>query len=87
MSYLHSFNIAHRDIKPHNILVNEATGDLKICDLGSMKIMEPGVTNVSYICSRFFRAPELLLGVQTYNVAVGMSTLPWCGLLIRLTVN
>jgi glycogen synthase kinase 3 beta len=70
MGYLHFQNICHRDIKPHNILINEQSGVVKICDLGSMKKLEPGSPNVSYICSRYFRAPELLLGCQQYSCAI-----------------
>jgi glycogen synthase kinase 3 beta len=35
-----------------------------------MKKLEPGSPNVSYICSRYFRAPELLLGCQQYSCAI-----------------
>lgn len=33
-------NVCHRDLKPPNILINEETFELKICDFGSAKIME-----------------------------------------------
>ena len=33
--YLHEIlNICHRDIKPHNILINPINGNLKMCDFG-----------------------------------------------------
>jgi glycogen synthase kinase 3 beta len=35
--YIHSLNVCHRDIKPHNLLVNN--GKLVICDFGSAKIL------------------------------------------------
>lgn len=35
--YIHSLSICHRDIKPHNLLVNK--GRLVICDFGSAKIL------------------------------------------------
>jgi glycogen synthase kinase 3 beta len=37
--YLHSKNICHRDIKPHNILTNNVS--VAICDFGSAKIINP----------------------------------------------
>lgn len=32
--------ICHRDLKPPNILINDKTNELKICDFGSAKIIE-----------------------------------------------
>eukprot|EP00042_Codosiga_hollandica_P031631 m.193816 g.193816 ORF g.193816 m.193816 type:complete len:425 (-) comp53688_c0_seq24:209-1483(-) len=70
LAYLHSLNIAHRDVKPHNILINTKTGLVKLCDLGSMKQLNDGSKSVSYICTRHYRAPELLCGSSTYTVAI-----------------
>ncbi|KAK2957206.1 putative protein kinase [Blattamonas nauphoetae] len=70
--YLHGFRIAHRDIKPQNILVNPRTGVLKLCDFGSAKVLRPGEVSLSYICSRFYRAPELAFGAQEYNTQIDM---------------
>ncbi|CEF65996.1 Glycogen synthase kinase 3 alpha [Strongyloides ratti] len=70
MGYLHSLNICHRDIKPSNILVDMKKGTLKICDFGSAKVLHPDESNLAYICSRYYRAPELICGAQKYTVAV-----------------
>jgi len=70
MAYLHAQSFCHRDLKPHNILINEQTGVVKICDLGSMKQLDDSTANVSYICSRYFRAPELLMGCQHYSCSI-----------------
>jgi serine/threonine protein kinase len=71
IGYLHlpSVNVCHRDIKPHNVLVNVETGQLKICDFGSAKQLT-NKPNVAYICSRYYRAPELIFGNQYYSTAV-----------------
>ncbi len=34
LAYLHSSKTCHRDIKPQNILIDEDSGVVKICDLG-----------------------------------------------------
>ena len=60
--YLKAIGICHRDIKPQNILVDTSTHILKICDFGSAKWLKKGEPNVSYICSRYYRAPELIFG-------------------------
>ncbi|RCN45108.1 hypothetical protein ANCCAN_08862 [Ancylostoma caninum] len=52
LAFMSSLNICHRDIKPHNLLVNPEKGTLRICDFGSAKVMNKDDTNVSYICSR-----------------------------------
>lgn len=70
MLYLHALGICHRDIKPSNILVDPKTGVLKICDFGSAKRLEPNQPSISYICSRFYRAPELILGSTQYTTQV-----------------
>ncbi|ODV61117.1 serine/threonine/tyrosine protein kinase MCK1 [Ascoidea rubescens DSM 1968] len=70
MLYLHGLDICHRDIKPSNILVDPSTGILKICDFGSSKRLESDQPSVSYICSRFYRAPELIVGCQYYSTQI-----------------
>ena len=40
---------------------------LKICDFGSAKKLVKGETNVAYICSRYYRAPEVIFGAVDYN--------------------
>lgn len=67
LAYIHSQGICHRDIKPQNLLVNPETGLLKLCDFGSAKQLVRGEPNVSYICSRYYRAPELIFGATDYT--------------------
>ena len=71
LAYIHSVGICHRDIKPQNLLLNPATGVLKLCDFGSAKILVAGEPNVSYICSRYYRAPELIFGATNYTTNIG----------------
>ena len=68
--YIHSKGICHRDIKPQNLLLNPATGVLKLCDFGSAKMLVAGEPNVSYICSRYYRAPELIFGATNYTTKI-----------------
>ena len=67
LKYLHSKGIAHRDIKPQNILVEPKTNKIKVCDFGSAKKLIQGQKSISYICSRFYRAPELIFGATDYT--------------------
>ncbi|KAI8907303.1 kinase-like domain-containing protein [Gorgonomyces haynaldii] len=70
LAYIHSLGICHRDIKPQNLLLDPNQGILKLCDFGSAKILVAGEPNVSYICSRYYRAPELIFGSTTYGVTI-----------------
>ncbi|CAD5196885.1 unnamed protein product [Musa acuminata subsp. malaccensis] len=71
LAYIHGcIGVCHRDIKPQNLLVNPHTHQLKICDFGSAKVLVKGEPNISYICSRYYRAPELIFGAIEYTTAI-----------------
>jgi len=70
LAYIHGLGICHRDIKPQNILVNNSACHLRICDFGSAKQLIEGEPNISYICSRYYRAPELIFGNTSYTTAL-----------------
>ncbi|CAK5073561.1 unnamed protein product [Meloidogyne enterolobii] len=70
LGYIHSIGICHRDIKPQNLLLNAQTSVLKLCDFGSAKMLVPGEPNVAYICSRYYRAPELIFGATDYTTKI-----------------
>jgi len=70
LAYLHFLEICHRDIKPQNLLVDGRTSRLVLCDFGSAKKLIKGEPNVAYICSRYYRAPELIFGATDYTNAV-----------------
>uniref|UniRef100_H3ANX6 Serine/threonine-protein kinase PRP4 homolog n=1 Tax=Latimeria chalumnae TaxID=7897 RepID=H3ANX6_LATCH len=63
-------NILHADIKPDNILVNESKTILKLCDFGSAShIADNEIT--PYLVSRFYRAPEIVIG-KSYDYGIDM---------------
>ncbi|CAO3689114.1 unnamed protein product [Rhizopus stolonifer] len=70
LAFIHSLGICHRDIKPQNVLIDPNTGVLKLCDFGSAKALHAGEPNVSYICSRYYRAPELIFGATNYTCSI-----------------
>ena len=46
LAYVHSLGICH-SIKPENLLVDQESGVLKLCDFGCAKYLVPGESNVS----------------------------------------
>ena len=70
IGYLHSLGICHRDIKPQNILIDPADNSLKLCDFGCAKHLVKTESNIAYICSRYYRPPELVVGATIYTTQV-----------------
>lgn len=70
LSLLKKCQYIHADLKPDNILVNEARSTVKICDLGSASPITENAT-APYLVSRFYRAPEVILGIP-YDYGVDM---------------
>ena len=68
LNYCHKKNIVHRDLKPENVLLTD-DGNVKLCDFGSSKCIDEkkGITSTPYTVSRYYRAPELILGKLDYN--------------------
>lgn len=67
LAYMHTFSIANRDLKPQNTLINRETGRCVLCDMGSAKKLSSDEANIAYICSRYYRAPELIFGSRYYS--------------------
>ncbi len=70
MKYLHSAEVIHRDLKPSNILINSDC-HLKICDFGLARSLaadgpDKDVVLTEEVATRWYRAPEVLLGSQSY---------------------
>ena len=70
LRHLRKCNILHADIKPDNILVNESKSLLKLCDFGSASHVADGEIT-PYLVSRFYRAPEVILGLK-YDFAIDL---------------
>jgi mitogen-activated protein kinase 15 len=71
IKFLHSAEIIHRDLKPSNLLLNSDC-TMKICDFGLARSLvadkySQDIILTEEVATRWYRAPEVLLGSQTYG--------------------
>lgn len=73
LKFMHSADLLHRDIKPSNLLLNSDC-HVKLCDFGLCRNIaetagpQPHLTD--YVATRWYRAPEILLGSPRYTKGV-----------------
>uniref|UniRef100_A0A7N0UMZ4 Serine/threonine-protein kinase PRP4 homolog n=1 Tax=Kalanchoe fedtschenkoi TaxID=63787 RepID=A0A7N0UMZ4_KALFE len=76
LKHLRNCGVLHCDIKPDNMLVNESKNVLKLCDFGNA--MFAGKNEITpYLVSRFYRAPEIILGLS-YDHPVDIWSIGCC---------
>ena len=75
LKFIHSAGIIHRDLKPSNILIN-SDSYIKVCDFGLARFITTssgkGVVMTDYVATRWYRAPEILLGSTKYGTQADM---------------
>lgn len=72
--HLRNCGVVHADLKPDNILVNKQRTAVKVCDFGNAMFDGPDNEYTPYIGSRFYRAPEVILGLR-YGTCIGVDIL------------
>lgn len=70
LDQLHSKGLIHRDIKPQNIFYDPAKETLKLGDLGLAEQFNPENPMSYKVAARFFKAPELLMELESYIFSV-----------------
>ena len=78
LKYLHSAGLVHRDLKPSNILIDSSCR-IKLADFGLVRSIadaeaahQQGRHLTDYVATRWYRAPEILLGSTRYTKAVDL---------------
>eukprot|EP00049_Salpingoeca_infusionum_P019357 m.361513 g.361513 ORF g.361513 m.361513 type:complete len:402 (-) comp19653_c0_seq1:421-1626(-) len=70
LEFCHANNVIHRDVKPENILISR-NNIVKLCDFGfARSLVGPGAIYTEYVATRWYRAPELLVGDTQYGPPV-----------------
>lgn len=73
LQYLFKYKIVHCDLKPENVLLAKPNkSKVKLIDFGSSCFEDERY--YTYIQSRFYRAPEIMLGIA-YTTAIDMWSL------------
>lgn len=75
VSYIHHMGIFHRDLKPENLLWSE-DNELKVADFGLSKQCDRNnLPHTNYVSTRWYRAPEIMLKIETYDPKVDIFAL------------
>lgn len=56
--------IMHRDVKPHNVMIDHENRKLRLIDWGLAEFYHPGQEYNVRVASRYFKGPELLADYQ-----------------------
>ncbi|KAG4115129.1 hypothetical protein ERO13_D12G073200v2 [Gossypium hirsutum] len=85
LDYCHSQGIMHRDVKPHNIIIDHELRKLRLIDWGLAEFYHPGKEYNVRVASRYFKGPELLIDLQDYDYSLDMWSLDcmFAGMIFR----
>lgn len=75
LNYCHSKGIMHRDVKPHNIIVDHPHRKLRVIDWGLAEFYRPNQEYNVRVASRYFKGPELLVDYGYYDYSLDIWSL------------
>ncbi len=65
----------HRDVKPHNVMIDHEKRQLRLIDWGLAEFYHAGTEYNVRVASRYFKGPELLVDFQEYDYSLDMWSL------------
>jgi len=72
LDYSHSMGIMHRDVKPHNVMIDHDKKVLRLIDWGLAEYYHPGTEYNVRVASRYFKGPELLVDFRLYDYSLDL---------------
>jgi casein kinase II subunit alpha len=75
LDYCHSKGIMHRDVKPHNIMIDHNNKRLRLIDWGLAEFYHPEQEYNVRVASRYFKGPELLIDLGSYDYSLDIWSL------------
>jgi casein kinase II subunit alpha len=70
LDFCHSRGIMHRDVKPHNVMIDHRRRKLRLIDWGLAEFYIPGTEYNVRVASRYFKGPELLVNMKEYDYSL-----------------
>ena len=67
--------IMHRDVKPHNVMIDHEKKELRLIDWGLAEFYFPNKDYNVRVASRYFKGPELLVDLQYYDYSLDIWSL------------
>lgn len=85
LQFAHANGVMHRDVKPHNVMIDHTTRTLRLIDWGLAEFYHPDQEYNVRVASRYFKGPELLVDLQDYDYSLDIWSLgcTFAGMIFR----
>jgi len=75
LEYAHANGIMHRDVKPHNVMIDHSKRQLRLIDWGLAEFYHANQEYNVRVASRYYKGPELLVDLQDYDYGLDLWSL------------